>query len=230
MKKSKILLCTLTALFLFGLFTTTVFAQIIPKYTKLPATDPADDVYYNNTGSQSEFNGTGDYIDWIDVLEVNITGNSINVVFQGAGSRSGGNYHFAIGWDVDGDKVPDIVILYSTAYSGYVLQNQISGHPQFGYCWTGSSWTAVPTSLPYTDSGVTLTLEQVGTGISNLSYTLANLDFRLYVYWTDLFSFSYADFLPEVFGGGIPGFQIYTLLFSLITLISMIAFYRFKRL
>ncbi len=233
MKFQRIYLRVFLTLICIGLFILPVFGLTYQTFTTFPANDAADDVSWNNTGSLEEFQGSGDYIDWIDILSVNITGNDIVIQFQGAGSRSGENYTFGFSIDIDNDMSPDFVILYSSSNGGYILQNQISGHAHLYYTWDGSTWQ--PSSLylytfPTTDSGTILTLQTVVTALNTEGYTLSSSKFRLYVFYTDESTFSYGDFLPDLgSAGGIPGFHFLPTLFSILTLLALITIYKSKK-
>ncbi len=230
MKITRLALAILAISFMLGLTITPVFGQLIQDYTNFPATDDADDVSFNNTGSMIEFEGSGDYADWVDLVKINITGADIIVEFQGAGEghRSGYNYTFAIAIDVDNDRAPDFIILTYTGVGGYVLQNQITGDSHYMWMWDGLNWASSLSALPTEDSGRYLTFQTVVNALSDEGYTLSSTKFRCYVYDTDLSTYTYADFLPDL-GGAVPGFQILPLLFSIVTVISVISLFKMKK-
>ncbi|MHA1649851.1 MAG: hypothetical protein ACTSYB_06640 [Candidatus Helarchaeota archaeon] len=231
MKFQRIFLGVFLTFICIGLFILPVFGLAYQAFTTFPANDAADDVSWNNTGSLEEFQGSGDYIDWVDIISVSITGEDIVIDFQGAGSRSGENYTFGLSIDVDNDMMPDYVIVYNYYYGGYILQNQKSGSDYYGYIWSGSTWLyGVYSPLPITDVGVTLTLKTVVTALNTEGYTLSSSKFRLYVFYTDESTFSYGDFLPDLgSAGGIPGFHILPTLFSILTLLALITIYKSKK-
>ncbi len=220
MKRTKAILWLFIAFCTFGLFFTTVLAAPLSYHTKLPFTDGSDDIYYSGTGSETEFDGQGDFIDWIDVLTVNITGANIIIKFQSSGSRSGDNYSCYLIWDIDGDHYNDLIILYSDSYGGYVMQNQIYDHPEAYYFWTGSSWSMFMVTMPSTDSGEYLTLKTVWNAVNALGYNLANLDFFMQVYYTEG-NFTYADFAPDETTSGIPAFHFISVLFLVLAVGSL---------
>jgi hypothetical protein len=227
MKRTKLILWLFVAFCTFGLLSTTVFSALLTYHTKLPFTDGTDDIYYNTTGSETEFDGQGDFIDWIDVLTVNITGANIIIKFQSSGSRSGHNYSCYLIWDLDGDHYHDIIILYSNSYGGYVMQNQIYGHPEAYYFWTGSSWSMYMATMPSTDSGEYLTLKTVWNAFNALGYNLANLDFMMLVYYSEG-NFTYAEFAPDETSGGIPGFNLISVLLPVLAVGSLTLINRYR--
>jgi hypothetical protein len=202
----------------------------VAKYGSFPLNDSVDDIWWNDNGEQEVYNGSGDFYDWMDIVSINVTGNDIIVEFQGAGSRSGSYWTFAIVLDTNNDLYCDFLIMYSTSAGGYVLQNQLSGSPYNGYTWTGSYWITFLVHFPFIDSGLYLNLTTIGTGLAECGYTLSNLKVRAYVFYSDSSTFTYADFVPEAnVGGDIPGFQMVSLLFAILTLTALISLERNKR-
>jgi len=237
MKKSNVFLRLLIFIVVLMIFPIRVLAL---PWTNFPATDAADDVYYypEGTGTKGE---KGDYKDFIDILEVNISGDDIVIKFQAGDpiNRSTvfgyGGYDLVIEFDIDDEIFEDYHIIYFDNNFGYYFEKWNKSQVVLGgFTWNGTSWISGLegiTSLPFIDVNDTLTLQTVGTAINQDGHTLTNIKFNMqsqYYKGYITLELEYVDYLPESKSNAILGFPITLLLISIVSMISLISIYNFK--
>ena len=233
MKKLQLIFGIYIAFFVFGLLIAPIFA-ISQPYTNFDAADNVDDVYYDIYEDLEEPKGQGDHADGVDIVSVNLTGGNIVVNFQGDDpNRSGWNYHFWLDIDIDNDGNSDYRInYYFGAADNYSLLNNIVGHANYTKHWDGSgkNWTNEVVYIIGLDIGNTVTLSDVELALNANGHALTNSKFSLYVKNKNASNYWFIDYIPEPSSGGIPGFHLISILFSLATLISIVTIYKYKRL
>ncbi len=216
MKKRLILIILLLLIIPISYFTI-IPSSIGNDFSKLPLSDPSDDVY-RYPGSIA--NGTaeiGDYHNEIDILSITFSGYNLTIEFA-APPQLMTNYSYSVLIDNNSNELQEYWItgagnVFQLARTDLHLWDPIS-----------QQWILGSANLTYTVSSNNLTIENLGIAIPELPSTQIMVSTS---YLGETPSYFYIDYAPLQDGsngtnGAIPSFHLILTIFCLIPMIGLI--------
>ncbi|MHA1648770.1 MAG: hypothetical protein ACTSYB_01145 [Candidatus Helarchaeota archaeon] len=181
-------------------------------WSAIPMSDPKDDVWQATDPSKPWTGTLGNFRDEIDILNVTISGNSLQIEFE-ANVQIDINHQYTIYIDTNADGNSEYLIIGATGTIYFTLLRENDSK-----YWNGSDWTSALANFTIQTNNQYLQLPNLTLAIPNL----ASAKIAVVAAYAEQLTY-YVDYAPiDPSGQGIPGYNMLLLLFGISMLLGIV--------